>query len=265
MSEFQRQTVLVSGALGDLGWAISLEFASRGANVVGCDLRDAAGPEAARWRAEVDAAGGQALYRAADIRRRAEVDAWVDAAVEAFGGVQVLCANAGVVRGVPFLDVSEDDWTWHIDTNLTGGFHVAQAVARQMVRAGEAGRIVFTGSWVQDVPWPEDGPYCASKGGLKMLARVMALELAPHGIRVNIVAPGIVAAGLAGRQLQTEPQYAARIARVVPLGALGTAEQVAHAVRFTASGDAAYMTGATLLLDGGASLFQFNPPEQETP
>jgi NAD(P)-dependent dehydrogenase (short-subunit alcohol dehydrogenase family) len=111
---------------------------------------------------------------------------------------------------------------------------------------------------VQDVPWPEIAAYSASKAGLRMLARSMARELAPHGILVNVLAPGIVNAGLARRQLETEPQYARRAAKAIPLGELQTAEQVARAMAFLCSPDADYMTGSVLLADGGCSLFQFD-------
>jgi NAD(P)-dependent dehydrogenase (short-subunit alcohol dehydrogenase family) len=127
-----------------------------------------------------------------------------------------------------------------------------------MVERGTAGRIIFTGSWVQDVPRPEIAAYSASKAGLRMLARSMARELAPHGILVNVLAPGIVNAGLARRQLESEPQYALRVAKVIPLGELQTAEQVARAMAFLCSPDADYMTGSVLLADGGCSLFQFD-------
>jgi NAD(P)-dependent dehydrogenase (short-subunit alcohol dehydrogenase family) len=126
-----------------------------------------------------------------------------------------------------------------------------------MAARGRPGRIVFTGSWVQEVPWPEIAAYSASKAGLRMLARSMARELAPHRILVNVIAPGIVNAGLARHQLETEPQYARRVAHVIPLGDLQTAEQVAKATAFLCSAAADYMTGAVLLVDGGCSLFQF--------
>jgi NAD(P)-dependent dehydrogenase (short-subunit alcohol dehydrogenase family) len=123
-----------------------------------------------------------------------------------------------------------------------------------MVARRRPGRILFTSSWVQDVPWPEIAAYSVSKSGLKMLTRCMAAELAPPRILVNAIAPGIVAAGMARHQLETEPQYAARAARAVPLGQPQTAEQVARTVAFLCSDAADYMTGSILLADGGCSL-----------
>jgi NAD(P)-dependent dehydrogenase (short-subunit alcohol dehydrogenase family) len=154
--------------------------------------------------------------------------------------------------------VSAEQWQVHLDINLTGCFNVGQVAAQLMVQRRRAGLVLFTGSWVGEIPWPEIAPYCVSKAGVRMLARSMARELAVHGIRVNVVAPGIVHAGMARRQYETDPAYARRASVVIPLGEMGTAEQVAQSVAFLCSPQATYMTGSVLLVDGGASLFQFD-------
>ena len=123
--------------------------------------------------------------------------------------------------------------------------------------AGRGGHILFIGSWVQAIPWPGITAYTVSKAGLEMLARQMARELAADRIRVNVVAPGIVDAGLARKQREDDPSYAARIGKVIPLGRLQTAGQVAKVTAFLCSNDADYLTGMTLLADGGVSLFQY--------
>jgi NAD(P)-dependent dehydrogenase (short-subunit alcohol dehydrogenase family) len=155
-----------------------------------------------------------------------------DAVVEAIDSMvalDTLIANAGTVRSAPFLDISASDWRAHLDVNLTGAFLAIQAAAQRFVRDGTRGLLLATSSWVAQVPWPEIAAYTTSKAGLEMLIKQAARELAPHGIRANAVAPGIVLAGLAKHQLETEPQYAARAARVIPLGALQSADKVAGA------------------------------------
>ena len=156
------------------------------------------------------------------------------------------------MRSAPFLEVSARDWQAQLDVNLTGCFLPAQAAARHMASRG--GRIVMISSWVGEQPWPDISAYSVSKAGVLMLVRSMAAELAPLGIRVNALSPGIVAAGMARRQLETEPEYAARAATAVPLGRLQTAEEVADGVAFLCSDAARYMTGTSLVMDGGCSL-----------
>ena len=243
--------VAITGGAGDIGAAMGAELARLGARVTLIDRKSPA--EAEPWLARARAHGDVA-YAEADVRDRAAIDS----ALAAIDPLDVAIGNAGIVQSAPFLEITPEQWRDHLDINLTGCFHLGQAAARLMVDRGRPGRIVFTGSWVQEVPWPEIAAYSASKAGLRMLARSMARELAPHRIRVNVIAPGIVNAGLARHQLETEPQYARRVANVIPLGELQTPEQVARATAFLCSPAADYMTGATLLVDGGCSLFQFD-------
>lgn len=253
------QVAIVTGAAGDIGRAIAVELARAGARLVLADRKPAASGDAEASRRQVEAAGGApTTYRAVDVSDRPAIDALLRETIAVHGRLDLVISNAGIVDSAPFLSVTQAQWQAHLDINLTGCFNVGQAAARLMVEHGTAGKIIFTGSWVQDVPWPEISAYCASKGGLKMLARCMARELAAHGIRVNLVAPGIVNAGLAGRQLREEPHYAARVRHVIPLGGPGTPEQVAQAMLYLAAPTGDYVTGSTLLVDGGCSLFQFS-------
>jgi NAD(P)-dependent dehydrogenase (short-subunit alcohol dehydrogenase family) len=229
---------------------MAVELAGRGAVVTMLD-RVSEG-EAADRIAAVSAVGS-CSYRQVDVTDRAGVDA----ALAAVEPLDVAIGNAGIVEAAPFLEVSQEQWQAHLDVNITGCFNVGQAAARLMAERGTRGQIIFTGSWVGEIPWPEISAYSVSKAGVRMLARSMARELADRGIRVNVVAPGIVMAGMARRQYETDPDYARRASVVIPLGEFGTAEQVAKATAFLCSSDSAYMTGAVLLVDGGASLFQF--------
>ena len=248
----QGKTAIVTGAAGDLGAAMARQLAENGAHVVMWDIVPRADAAAAIER--VRAHDAEAEYAEVDVRDRAAVDE----AIAALAQVDIVCSNAGIVDAQPFLELSQDNWQNHLDINLTGCFNVCQSAARKMVAEETKGRIILTSSWVGSIPWPEITAYTVSKAGVNMLVKQMARELAAHGILVNAVAPGIVDAGLAGRQLREEPQYAARVAKVIPLVEPGTPEEIAAAVVYLAGPHTAYMTGSILTLDGGCSLFQFD-------
>jgi len=251
----RRRSVLVTGGLGDIGLATGLRLASDGHAVTLADLADSTEGEGRVEAASRNVASQARMqYVQVDVTDAAQLDA----AINGTAGLDTVIANAGTVRSAPFLDITAEDWRAQLDVNLTGAFLTAQTASRRFVLEGTPGLVLFTGSWVADVPWPEITAYIATKAALQMVARQAARELAPYGIRSNVVAPGIVRAGLAKQQLLDEPQYAARAARVVPLGDLQTPEQVAAAFSFLCSTDAEYMTGSTLLVDGGASLFAFD-------
>jgi len=245
-------TAVVTGAAGDLGNAMARQLAEEGAHVVMWDIVPRA--EAAAAIKRVQAYDAAAEYAEVDVRDRAAVDE----ATASLARLDIVCSNAGIVDAQPFLELTQDNWQNHLDINLSGCFNVCQAAARKMVAAGTKGRLILTSSWVGSIPWPEITAYTVSKAGVNMLVKQMARELAVHGILVNAVAPGIVDAGLAGRQLREEPQYAARVAKVIPLVEPGTPEEIAAAVVYLASPQTAYMTGSILTLDGGCSLFQFD-------
>lgn len=248
--------ILLTGGLGDIGLATGLRLATDGFGVTLVDLAPLE-----KGRRLVDAAAsdrgladGILTYRRADVTNRDEMAAVIDSMPALHVGI----ANAGTVISAPFLEITADQWTRHLDVNLTGAFITAQLCAQRFVRDETPGLLLFTGSWVADVPWPEITAYSTTKAALQMLAKQAARELAPYGIRANTVAPGIVRAGLAKSQLENDPGYAARAGRVIPLKSFQTADQVADAFSFLASPAASYMTGSTLLVDGGASLYAFD-------
>ena len=248
-----KSVVLLTGACGDIGREIALAFARTGAHLILNDLVDR--KEAETLIEAVRSAGGEAVYFSADVSNRRAVDDMFKAATAEFGPPDICIANAAIVEVSPFLDIDSASWKKHLDVNLTGSFEVAQAAARVMVNSGLAGKILFIGSWVQDVPSSGIAPYCVSKAGLKQLAKCMALELGCHGIKVNVVAPGFVDAGLSGRLFEKTPALKAESLKLVPLGYIASAADVASAVMLLCSPGADYMTGSTLLVDGGNSLF----------
>jgi NAD(P)-dependent dehydrogenase (short-subunit alcohol dehydrogenase family) len=238
------QIVVLSGGSGALGREICTMLAGHGAFVASVDRDPPADPDARvlDLRADVTDAG--------DVAR-----AWRDS-VEAAGGLPtVVCCHAGVVHSDNFADYPLAELRRVFEINVASAFALAQHAVRAWRAADVPGHVIFTSSWVQDVPWPSITPYAASKAAVRSLARGLAREYAAYGIRANVVAPGIVGAGMALRQWETEPDYRRRASRAIPLGALQTPTSVAHAFLFLCSPMASYMTGATLVVDGGASLY----------
>ena len=248
------RVVVITGGCGDIGRATAAAFAREGAKVILVDLLSPGEARAALGAADAD----PCVCIRCDVRDRASVRDMIAAVESRYGGPDVAIANAGITRSTPALAVSQDEWAQVLDVNLGGAFHVAQEAAAAMVRQERHGVLLFTGSWVGEVPSRGLLPYCVSKAGVQMLARCLALELAPHGIRANVVAPGVLDAGVSAQIFREFPERRAPFQKIVPLGTLGTAEQVAEAFVFLASAAAAYITGTTLLVDGGASLFQYS-------
>lgn len=249
----ERRSILITGACGDIGAALAAEFAASGpANLALCDLvaSDAAEAMIARLRQS----GATVLYREVDVTDQSAMTEFIAAAEAEFGGVDVCIGNAGIVERGGVLDLTLEQWRRTIEVNLTGCFITGQEAARSMRRTKRPGHIVFLSSWTQDLPREGISAYCVSKGGLKMLAKCMALELGRHGIRVNLVAPGFVDAGLTAKNLAKNPHRRPVMEAEIPLGNLISAQDLARTIRMLCSDDAAYITGATLLVDGGSSL-----------
>ena len=247
--------VFITGGCGDIGQAVAKRFLAAGARVMLADLLP---PARGRASAKALHSTNTADVRC-DVTRAASVDRALAAAKKFLGRIDTAICNAGMVVNQPFVDVTEDAWARTLAVNLTGSFLTAQRAARLMLknpRRGSArrGTILFTGSWVQDTPWPQGASYCTSKGGQQMLAKIVAQELAPHGITAALVAPGMVYAGLTKKIYDRDRSFARKVDKVVPLLRMSTAEEVAGSFLFLASDDGAYITGTTILVDGGATL-----------
>jgi NAD(P)-dependent dehydrogenase (short-subunit alcohol dehydrogenase family) len=247
------ETVLITGACGDIGRSLAQEFARAGARLALCDLQSPA--DAAKHFVDLQQSDSQLLYRQVDVTDAAAVDSFTREADDTIGPIDICIANAGIVERGALLDLSAEAWRRTLDVNLTGSFLTAQAAARSMIGASRGGHIVMISSWVQDVPRAGIGAYCASKSGLKMLAKCLALELGPNGIRVNLVAPGFVDAGLTGQNLKQNPARRPQVESEIPLGKLVSADELAKAICLLCAPEAAYLTGTTFLVDGGSSLF----------
>ncbi len=240
---------LVTGASSGIGEAIALGFAREGADVI-VHYRTRK-MEAEEIAEEIRGMGRRAHAVQADIVNAAQVNRMMEEAAT-LGPLSIVVCNAGAHRRVPFLEIDEAMWDWVLDTDLKGPFLVGQAAARQMVQSG-GGSIIATSSVSAHSAQPELVHYQAAKAGVAMLVRGMALELAPHSIRVNAIAPGLVETNLTTRIFQTPDVLASRVRRI-PLGRAGQPEDMIGAAIFLASDDSAWMTGTTVTVDGGFSI-----------
>lgn len=246
---FAQKVVLVTGAQQGIGAAAALTFAAEGATVLVNWLDD----EAAARRVAQGAAerGGRCALLRADVSSGAEIVRMFKEVESTHGGIDVLVNNAGIFPRVAFLEMKEDQWDAVLDVNLKGSILCAQAAARLMVAGGRAGAIVNVSSGA--VRGKRLGVhYSASKAGLIGATRSMALELAPHGIRVNAVAPGLV--DTAQPRFEHDEAALARLAADIPLGRMGDASDIADTILFLAGRDARFVTGQTLFVNGGTYL-----------
>jgi 3-oxoacyl-[acyl-carrier protein] reductase len=241
---FEGKTVFVTGAARGLGLEIARRFHQEGANIVAADIR--AELLAATWRQEV-----RVLQVVVDVTDRSAVDSAVTSAVKRFGRIDVLANVAGIALEQPFLEISAEDWRRIIDVNLTGTFLVAQAVARQMARQHPSGGVIINMASKNGITAEvKYAHYNASKAGVILLTQTMAGDLAEYNIRVNAVAPGYCLTPLT-EEMDPEAFRRRYSDQLIPLARLGKPEEIAGTFAFLASEDAGFITGATILVDGG--------------
>jgi NAD(P)-dependent dehydrogenase (short-subunit alcohol dehydrogenase family) len=248
------QTAFITGGATGLGFAIAAELGKAGARIALNDLSPERFDGACARLAEE---GVECAGFAADVRDRSAVEAMVRGIEEQWGAPDIVIANAGIYPNTPFLEMPEEEWDRVFDINVKGTFLTCQAAARSMVAARiESGRIVVISSGAANAAIRGWSHYCASKAAVAMLARAMALELAEHGIRVNAVLPGYIDVDEGGTHLDEAYKSAARSA--IPIGRPGTPEDIARAVLLLVSPLANYITGTSLVVDGGSSTGRAN-------
>ncbi|MFD3502106.1 SDR family NAD(P)-dependent oxidoreductase [Streptomyces sp. NPDC058676] len=252
IARFTGRTALVTGAGSGIGRAVALAFAAEGANVVVAGRRQEPLDETVTL---IEAAGGKALAVTADVTRAADAQALVAAAVDHFGSLEVAVNNAGVFRGgAPLADLSEEDWHTQLDTNVTGVFLALRAEIRQMRTQPAGGAIVnIASSFGVHTRHPGAAAYSASKAAVSVLTRGAALDHIRDGVRINAVSPGAVDTPMSLRPGETEADRAERMREAVPLGRVSATAEVAAAVLYLASDDAASTVGTDLVVDSGAT------------
>lgn len=253
------QRAIVTGANTGIGAAVAEGLAEAGAKVVVNYV--SGGNKAEALVSRIRDLGGEALAFEADIGREESVQGMFTAAAETFGGVDILVNNAGLQKDAPLAAMSLADWDTVIRVNLTGQFLCAREAAREFIRRGvvaersaSAGKIICMSSVHDVIPWAGHANYAASKGGVMMLMKTLAQELAPHKIRVNSIAPGAIKTCINYDTWMT-PEREAELLRLIPYGRVGHSRDIARAAVWLASDESDYVTGATLYVDGGMTLY----------
>ncbi|HEY9112535.1 MAG TPA: glucose 1-dehydrogenase [Rhodanobacteraceae bacterium] len=253
------QNALVTGANSGIGEGIARELAAQGANVV---VNYVVQPEVAQKICdEINAeGGGNAIALEADVSREDQVQAMFAEAVKRFGTLDIVCSNAGIQRDARLADMTLAQWDQVIGVNLTGAFLVAREATREFTRRGmrevscALGKIIFTSSVHQEIPWAGHCNYATTKGGLKQLMESIAQELAPQKIRVNSICPGAIETAI-NRKAWDTPQAAAALEKLIPFGRIGVPADIAKAAAWLASDASDYVVGASLYIDGGMTLY----------
>jgi glucose 1-dehydrogenase len=256
------QVALVTGASSGLGQAAALALGRAGARVVvNHPPTESSRNRALKVVAEIEAHGGEGLALPADVSDEKQVDAMFAEATKRFGTLHLVVANAGIERPSPVHEMSLDDWKAVIGVNLTGAFLTARGAVREFLRRGPQpdvspalGKIVFTSSVHEIIPWAYQVNYAASKGGVAMLMRSMAQELAPKRIRINSVAPGAIKTPI-NKDAWSTDEARAELLKLIPYGRVGEPEDIARAILWLLSDASDYVNGTTLVIDGGMTLY----------
>ena len=242
------KTALVTGSSQGIGEAVALRLAEEGADVV---VNYRSHPEgAARVADQITKLGRRTVAIQADLGRVEEVQRLVRDSVEQLGELDILVNNAGVEKRADFWDVTEVDYDFVINVNLKGVFFTTQAFVRHLIDTKRPGRIINMSSVHEELPFPHFTSYCMSKGGVKMMTRNLAIELAPFGITINSVAPGAIETPI-NAKLLNDPGKLRALLNNIPLKRLGKPNDIAGIVAFLASSEADYITGTTIVADGG--------------
>ncbi len=249
MSNLKDKVVIITGARRGMGKSHALVLAKAGAKVVVSDISE---EDCQKVVEEIEKNGGESLAVKCDVSKKEEVDNLVKKTIERFGKVDILVNNAGICQFKPFLELTEEEWDRTLNINLKGYFLCAQAVAKEMVKQkrGKIINIASVASGQVGIGFPTLAHYSASKGGIIALTETLAVELAPYGITVNAIAPGMIETPMIA-PIKENPEQEKETLKRIPLGRPGNPEEVSNLVLFLASDASSYMTGSTVIIDGG--------------
>jgi glucose 1-dehydrogenase len=251
MGQFDGKVAIVTGADSGIGRAIALQLAAEGATVV---VNYAHNKEKAQEvLQDIQQKQGKAIVIQADVSQYQQAIGLIQQTVEHFNRLDIMVNNAGMEIHGPFLEVSEEQFDRVMSVDLKGTFFCAQAAAREMIKRKTPGRIINISSVHEDIPMPQNAPYCCAKGGMRMLTRTICLELAPNNITVNNIAPGAVRTPI-DADVEADPEKMKALLNEIPLHRMGQPEEIARLAAYLASDAAAYITGATYIIDGGLSV-----------
>jgi glucose 1-dehydrogenase len=250
MRVLENRVAVVTGSSSGIGQRIAVKLAEAGANLIINYSGHREGAE--ETLDQVKAAGSSGIFIQADVGNPSDMRTLIEKSWEAFGSLDILVNNAGVEKKGDFADVTEEDYDRVLDVNLKGAFFLTQAFVQKLRQAKKTGRIINISSVHEDLAFPGFASYCASKGGLRMLMRTLAVELGPEGFTINNVAPGAIVTPINKSLLDDKTKLDALLANI-PLGRLGSTDDVSSLVVFLASDAAAYVNGSTFTVDGGLS------------
>jgi glucose 1-dehydrogenase len=252
------QTALVTGASSGIGFGVAEALAAAGAAVA--INYHSHGEPAEKLAADIEKAGGSALAFGADVSDETQLDAMFDAVRERFGTVDIVVANSGLQKDARFIDMTLDDWNTVMSVNLAGQFLTAQRAVREFVRRGPRpvskalGKIICMSSVHEIIPWAGHVNYAASKGGIQMMMKSLAQEVAPQRIRVNAIAPGAIRTPI-NRDAWDSKEALDKLLKLVPYGRIGEVDDIGRAAVWLASDESDYVVGTTLYVDGGMTLY----------
>lgn len=248
MRPLEQKIAVITGADSGIGRGIALQFAEAGATVVINYVH--ARNKAEEVQRAIEQKQGKASIIQANVGDYRQAVGLVQRAVEQYGRIDIMVNNAGMEIHSPFIEVTEEQFDRVLSIDLKGAFFCAQAAARAMIQGKIAGRIINTSSVHEDLAMPKNAPYCCAKGGMKMLMRTIALELAPYKITVNNIAPGAINTPI-DADVEADPEKKAALLREIPLARMGQPDEVGKLAVYLASDAAAYVTGSTYVIDGG--------------